>query len=233
MLPFARTQHVPPVTLQIAWRTQFLSAQVPCPQPASRLFSHPWIQPHLPSPLIILLPHVSLCLFLQTENTHPTQASVTAGAVAAQKGSTVPLDSWKRRMLRDRAAGPASSHINTIHLLITLDDVEISFPPGSLPRSHSSQHHHHTQLRSTHSSLGLTAGIEDTFLDFEMQNTPKDDLQKSILPTFSLCPAVWIGSLQVWKKQRAAEQCWQNRGGNFHFPGHGGSAFCLHEHCIP
>lgn len=30
-----------------------------------------------------------------------------------------------------------------------------ALPPGSLPRSHSSQHHRHTQLTSAHTSLGL------------------------------------------------------------------------------
>lgn len=53
------------------------------------------------------------------------------------------------RMLRDRAAGPSSFYTSILHLPITLRS------PGSLPRSHSSQHHRHTRLTSALVSLGL------------------------------------------------------------------------------
>lgn len=53
------------------------------------------------------------------------------------------------RMLRNRAAGPCPSYINILHLLITLHS------PWLPARSHSSQHHWHTQLSSAHTSLGL------------------------------------------------------------------------------
>lgn len=49
------------------------------------------------------------------------------------------------------------------------------------------------------------SGIEDTLLHFEIiprKILPGYDLQRNLLPSLSLCPAVWIQSLWVWKKPK-------------------------------
>lgn len=89
---------------------------------------------------------------------HPGFSSCRSGGSTKRQHSAP--GQLEERMLRDRAAGPSPSSYQ--------HPPSPAFLPGSLPRSHSSQHHWHTQLTSTHSSVWLTAGIEDTFLDFEI-----------------------------------------------------------------
>lgn len=162
VLPFDRTQHIPPVTLKIAQRGRhFPSAQVPCPQPASYLLTLGLNLIYLPL-LLSSCPMPASASSYRLKTLIPIQASAAAGAVEAQKGSTV-----LQRAGREDAEGQTSRSLPILYQHPPSPH-HTAFPPGSLPRSHSSQHHQHTRLTSTHSSLGLTAGIEDTSLDFEI-----------------------------------------------------------------
>lgn len=86
----------------------------------------------------------------------------------------------------------------------------------------------------------LTAGIEDTFLDFEIvlcKILPRMTCRGAFSQHFHSAQQFGIESLQVWKNKELHNDAGRTEGEITqrlqHFPGHGGPAFCLHEHCIP
>lgn len=77
---------------------------------------------------------------------HPSFCSCRSSASTKRQHSV--LGQLEGRMLRDSSSLPILyQHPPSPH--------HTALPPGSLPRSHSSQHHRHTQLTSAHTSLGL------------------------------------------------------------------------------
>lgn len=124
--------------------TTLPSAQAPCPQSASHHLRHPWIQFHLPSPLIIFLPNVSFCLFLLTENTHSHPGFCSCRSSESTKRQQSAPGELEVRLLRDRAAAPSPSYIITLHLLITLHSLLAPCPRPTAPNitgTHSSRLH--------------------------------------------------------------------------------------------
>lgn len=93
-------------------------------------------------------------------NAHPIQASAAAGAGKHKRQHSAP-GQLEVRILRDRAAGPFSFCTKILHLPITLHSPLAPCPgPTSLA---------HTAHVCTHVPRALlTAGIEDTSLDFEI-----------------------------------------------------------------
>lgn len=113
-------------------------------------------------------------------------------------------------------------------------------PTATLWTSHALTACVHT--RAPQILLRLSACTRDwgcfpRFWNNSMQNTPRYDLQRNLLPSFSLHPAVWIQSLQVWKNKGLHRDAGITEGKITrclqHFPGHCYSAFCFHECCIP
>lgn len=103
-----------------------------------------------------------------------------------------------------------------------------AFPPGCLPgpTAPNITGTHSSRLRTPPSGSAHSRdwGHFPRFWNSSMQNTPKNDLQRSILPTISLCPADWIESLQVWKNKRLHSNAGRTEGEITqclqHFPGH-------------